>query len=223
MSGKSTVTINCGYVEPNQSSAQQLSGGVYSLSARSNVPFVKLIGKGMDKTFTWGDVVEVPKGQIATIVNASYHAGDLFINSGCDLGKPSRITVPVPCVLATSGLFNGNWVPDFPADVRTARRAYMAFDAETIDLSSVIVIGTRLDGSHNTQDELVGSTLTGSGYISITDYAAFTTLGLIPLGHLAMIGDVTPHALLTTAYAVVPGDVELYIGSLPNAYYVMEY
>lgn len=213
-------SFSLGYVQPNGQSSQRLSPGFYSLSARSNVPFVRLIGKSVDKTFTWGEIVEVPENELCGVTNASFHGGDIFINGGCDYdNKPARITVPVQF---TNNIGIGQWTPAYPADVRGARRAFVTFDATSDPVSSgVDISGRRIDGSHNTTNEV--SIAPGTGYNDHYDFIASAFLGVIPLGHQCVLGDDTrPHILLTVAYVFVDNNVGLTV-TPPNAYYTMEY
>lgn len=224
------TSFTFGFLKPSQPSNQRLSPGVYSLSARSNIPFARLVGKGVDKTFTWGETVEVPAGQLCSIYNASFHAGDLFINSGCDLdNKPSRITVPVPYTLPAPGTY---WKPDYPGDVRTAKRAYLCMYAKSVPAPNTAsthkLIGLMQDGSHNTQDIINFFAVdVGTGYYDEFFIPGNTYFGMLPLGSQANLGDDTrPHALLTTAkiwFDVNNIDFIPAPPSGPNAYYVMEY
>ena len=221
MAGTSTFTL--GFLQPNQPSSKQLSSGVYSLSARSNVPFVKIIGKGIDKTITWGEKVEIPKNMLCNVANASYHAGDVFLNNGCDDGRPASITVPVQCVSTNLGgtLY---WYPTYPADVRNARRAYYLLGgfAPITGPLNCLVLGQRFDGSHNTFDGIAGNLFgfVGAGYLSIYTTAANTSFGPIPLSAGHVMGDDTrPHALLTAATGFIP----VTYTPTPQAYYTIEY
>jgi hypothetical protein len=227
----SLAGFDIGYVGPNQNSSTALSAGSYTLSARSNVPFVSLVGRGgFKKIFTWGETVKVPHKEMCTVRNESFHGGDIYINAGCEeTNRPARITVPVPFTNV-----GGAWEPLFPADVRLARRAFLYFDAYVSAnppfSSTITILGLRTDGSHKTSNEI--SLITspfkpGSGYVDARVIPVFTLLEPQPLGHLAgPPGDTTPHALLTTAAAYLTvshltlaptGD------NLPNAYYSMEY
>ncbi len=223
----SKTSFNFGFLQPNEPASGSLSTGIYSLSARSNVPFARLIGKGIDKIFTWGETVEVPKGEICTVRNASFHAGDLFINSGCDLdNRPARITIPVPFTETTT-FADSSWrTGSYPVDVRMARRAYLAIDASVDaeeDDFTLYITGQRLDGSHNTQDQIVPLGVTGAGYVESFTFIAGLPFGLIPLGKLSMIGDDTrPHTLLTIATIYIP-ETMVFPGTTPTAYYTVEY
>lgn len=224
-----------GFILPNQVSSQRLSTGVYSLSSRSNIPYARLLGKGIDKVFSWGEIVEVPSGQICSVYNASYHAGDLFINGGCDTdNKPARITVPVPFDDGASRIIAGKqyFVPTYPADVRMARRAYLCIDAKVKNLpvggtTSILVIGIRIDGSHNTENEIQATAVneTGSGYLNGIVVPWATALNNVPLGHCTTLGDDTrPHTLLTTAEPLIENTAVPNGGTANlNAYYTMEY
>jgi hypothetical protein len=223
----SKTSFSLGFLGPNANSNQRLSAGIYAMSARSNVPFARLLGKGIDKIFTWGETVEVPKGQLCTVVNASYHAGDLFINSGCDLdNKPARITVPARIIQYTT---TGDFPTDvtttsYPADVRTARRAYLYIGVPfglDIPLSGAVV-GKMKDGSHNTVNTLGPFDEDGTGYHWNFDVPIMTDLGLIPLGNGSVVSDDTrPHVLLSSAQ-VYFYDQSVIDPTFP-AYYVMEY
>jgi len=202
---------------------------MYSLSARSNVPFVRLIGKTVDKTFTWGEIVEVPQGELCSISNASWHGGDIYINGGCDYdNRPARITVPVPYSLLEVDPGEFNWFPAYPADVRTAKRAYLMLDATSnaVATSFWVVQGKRFDGSHNTANQLTAAN-TGTGYEDFRTLAALSQFGLIPMGHGAPPGDDSrPHVLLTTAIVTFQDNIVIVNTPNPglaNAYYTMEY
>lgn len=221
--------FDCGFVNPSAISNQRLSTGVYSLSSRSNVPYVKLEGQNMNKIFSWGEIVEVGPGQQVTVKNASYHAGDIIINGGCDYdNRPARITVPVSWTNDAT-LFT----PNYPCDVRMARRAYMCISARTAAAASVLVerYGARLDGSHNTASQ-VNAPRVGTGYDEALIIPAGTDLGLLSLGHFApIIGDDSrPHCLLDVAYIGFFDITNLVVytnapgqPTTPNTYYVIEY
>jgi hypothetical protein len=180
---------------------------------------------GQSKIFTWGEIVEVPEKQMVTVINASFHAGDIVINGGCDYdNKPARITVPVPYVVT-----GPSWYPDYPADVRTARRAYLTWSGATLGSNVVVTrIGTRTDGSHNTANEIAPPDI-GAGYFEVLLMPAFTEIGSVALGHEAPLqgDDSRPHTLLTVAYfRIIDGafvQPETTSGTFPTAYYTMEY
>jgi len=206
-----TTVITAGYVPPNEPSSTQLGEGIYSLNKRSNVPFIQLVGSaGYRKTISWGELCEVPCGQVVTVWNASYHGGDIFINKGPDMcNRPSRISVPVPFefkqVQTGEGL-QTLWSTVFPCDTRAAKRAFLNVDAVTNNPDSnngnqtVFVRGRRLNGSMQCENSLQyfdppwGP---GVGYLNGLIYPIQTELVYIPLGQGASEGDDTrPHNLL---------------------------
>ena len=80
--------------------AGSIGPGIYSLGTRSTVPYIQIKGtNGFNKIASWGELIEVPKGQLATVANASHHAGDIFLNQGEEPGNmPARITIGTPFV-----------------------------------------------------------------------------------------------------------------------------
>jgi len=217
-SGNTTV-IPCGYVDPNRASSTQLGPGTYSLNKRSNVPFVGLRGSaGFQKTISWGEIAEVPAGQLISVVNASYHGGDIFVNKGPDMcNRPSRITVPVQfqnVAFEDGEGDNVSWSSVFPCDTRAAKRAYVNIDAVTIGGNTpltVFIRGRRLDGSMKTENSLaqfVAPWGPGVGFLSALVLPVASVLLNIPLGLNAPLGDDTrPHTLLDA------GDVFVVIGA----------
>lgn len=230
MAGRAGFDI--GYVASNQNSNQQISAGTYSLSARSTVPFVALVGSGgYYKTFSWGEIVEVPDGEACTVRNASYHGGDIFLNAGCDYdNRPARITVPVP--IENPQVFGGvtGIGTVFPVDTRLARRAYFVsgYQWDGPGEGTVYVIGQQFEGSLQTANELQSAGVSGAGYYEIHEIWVSTTLGNVPLGKRAVYGvyDAVPHTLLTCARVLLLTPAGW---SLPNptgiasAYYTVEY
>ena len=78
----------------------KLSGGrtipfIYSLGINSTVPYVRLVGSSMgQKLFSWTEQIVVPAGEMVTVANASYHKGDIWIQSGVDpAALPARASV----------------------------------------------------------------------------------------------------------------------------------
>jgi len=218
-----------GYIAPNQMGNQQLSSGTYSLSSRSNVPYVTLVGSGGNtKTFSWGEIVTIPDGEACSVKNSSFHGGDIFINAGCDdANRPARITVPVQMENQTFGETDIIRT-SYPADVRMARRAYLVIDAVTQGLTApeATIIGKRYDGSHNTDSQLPNLlSEPGAGYENVLEFVVPEEIGPIPLGQGANYSDDTrPHALLTTAEVyLTPPDNFDFAGSVRNAYYIIEY
>lgn len=213
-----TTTIPVGFVQPQVPSQTQLGPGVYSLSKRSNVPFVALVGSsGYRKVISWGELVEVPCGQLVTVWNASYHAGDIWINKGRDENNcPARITVPVRFQEVTVDVVEGEsnaWTPLYPCDTRSARRAYLCIDARVnpnFPALPVFIRGRRLDGSMNTDNSLAEYDPPygpGVGFLCALSYTGGQALTYIPLGLNASPDDDTrPHNLLDA------GDVFILLG-----------
>lgn len=248
--GLNTTVIPCGYVDPNKLSNTQVGPGKYSLNKRSNVPFVGLVGSaGFRKVISWGEIAEVPAGQLVTVSNASYHGGDIFINKGPDMcNKPSRITVPVEYetgLEVSAGLFY--WTAKFPCDVRSCSRAYLVMDAFSNEdpptqSAYAVVRGRRVDGSMKTKNQL--SLLPdpfgpGVGYFDVQPMAANTAI-VLPLGKNAAQGDDTrPHLLLDNADAffysdasfadftwpiqAIPNFASTGNTTFPSTWYVVEY
>jgi len=130
-------------IPPGKNASIVLSGGLnepyfYSLGNQSTVPFIRLEGSGnTQKQFTWGETIEVLPGQNVQVQNASYHAGDIQIQSGRDVAnKPSRITLepeygpPVPNQI-TGYVVDTIVTPTYPLDCRGAKRAYLGLNIET--------------------------------------------------------------------------------------------
>jgi hypothetical protein len=114
-------------INPQSLSELILPEGKYSLGADSTVPFVSFQGSGSSKIFTWGELIEIPQGQTCKVKNESFMRGDIVINSGWDYcNKPARISVPFNIEIKYDGGGVTLWGPVFPADVRTARRAFVA-------------------------------------------------------------------------------------------------
>lgn len=205
-----TTTINCGYVGPNLPSSVQLGPGTYSLSKRSNVPFVALVGPmGNRKVISWGETVVVPCNQLATVNNASFHGGDIWINKGDDVAnRPSRISVPVR--FTTTEIQYGEetrvlWYPVFPCDTRACHRAYLSVDAYVDpaigqDGLTAFIRGRRLDGSMETANSLASLSAPfgpAVGFLSAVNYGVNTVLSYVPLGQGSNAADDTrPHNLL---------------------------
>lgn len=206
-----TTVISVGYSEPGEATSTQLGQGVYSLNKRSNVPFIQLIGSaGYRKTISWGELCEVPCGEVVTVWNASYHGGDIFINKGADMcNRPSRISVPVPFVFGEVETDEGLqllWSTRFSCDTRGAKRAYLNVDAFTSNPTSnngnqtVFIRGRRLNGSMQCENSLqffAPPWGPGVGYLNASEFPLNTELVYIPLGQGAGESDDTrPHNLL---------------------------
>ena len=205
------ATIEVGFAEPRATTQTLLSEGVYSLAARSNVPFVTLVGSaGFRKTFTWGEIAEVPRGQMVTVRNASYHAGDIVINRGADYdNRPARITVPVELEVIDVPLEEGSgYRTKFPVDARMARRAFLCVDASVLETAAYDVLfyrrGRRLDGSMKTTNLValydfngVFEAMSGTGYLDYGSLGKGDSLSRLPLGKGSIPGDnASPHFLL---------------------------
>lgn len=215
------ATFNGGYVLPGAKSNLSLAGGKngahYSLSSQCNLPYVTLAGsKGYQKTISWGEVAEVPCGQLVTVINDSAHAGNLIINAGKDpCPLPARITVPVRIV--STGAEFGTSQTAYAFDTRRAKRAYLFIVAAGAIVATVVGRSRYNMPTVNT----ITAPNVGTGYQFAQNYSvAFPQIPPIPLGFLAFQGDDTrPMALLDSA--LVAFDVGF--GADPAAFYVGEY
>lgn len=217
---------------PNRRTDLRLAGGrtipfVYSLSVRSNVPFIRLLGgTTSQKTFSWNETIVVPKGEMVTVANDSFHRGDIIINSGSpDWGaKPARITVPVPLVRD----FNANFLGEFPLDCRSARRAYLGgfpSNSETPLAGAVATItATQVAGSFprpaGTGPESVSNSVPEARVLG-----AGSALLTIPLGTGALQSD-SVHVLLDTVKFVLPftfQDSPAFLNNSSSLLYMLEY
>ncbi len=146
-------TFFAGNVKPGEDSNLHLSGGAsepyyYSLGNQSTVPFVKFQGSGgTQKTFTWGELIEVKAREQVQVFNASYMPGDIQIQSGHDYcNAPARISVPIEAATGDNVPFDtyltaqpdGSYLyrfppgtiinPVYPCDTRRCKRAYLSVD-----------------------------------------------------------------------------------------------
>lgn len=134
-------------INPLQVSELILPEGKYSLGADSTVPFVSFQGGGgSSKTFTWGELIEIPPGQTCKVKNESYMRGDIQINSGHDYcTRPARISVPFSIKEICSEPDEpeeAEWGGEFPADTRLARRCYVAGNLLTLtEIGQIMVYG----------------------------------------------------------------------------------
>jgi hypothetical protein len=211
-------TFRTELLKPDSISSQQLSAGLYSLSTQSNIPYATLIGDGgTEKTFSWGEVVEVPDGGCSKIKNACFHEGNVVINSGADWGaKPARITVPVPLDYnAQTDIYRAR----FPADVRSARAAWLVVNiaADVAPIAAIVQGMVKRTFEHNTTANSPG------GYTKTETIAAGTLLNYLPLGFGATGAENRAMALLDTAHPISIGPVANFGAFNENAYYVMEY
>jgi hypothetical protein len=228
-----TSVISVGYVGPNLDSATKLGAGTYSLNKRSNVPFVSLVGSaGYKKTISWGELVDVPNGQLVTVRNASFHGGDIYLNKGRDMcNRPSRISVPVPYTIQylaepdINGEAPGIFGCEFPCDTRTAKRAYLNIDATMVvrmeNQLSFFVRGRRLDASMKTANSLAFMSPPygpGVGFLSALVYSSGMRLSYIPLGEGCIASaDERPHMLLDA------GDVFISFGMVTPPINLFDY
>ena len=167
------------------------------------------------KTFSWGETIAIQEQKNVTVYNASYHTGDIVINGGQDWPTiPGRVTVPVTPKATDSG---SNWnfsVP--PVDARRARSVWLMMGPGISGLITVNRKGVRIIGSHDTNNQAVGS--------QWTDAFAANGGAYIPMGFL---GDntVRPMTNLDTVEVTsmlvpkeqVPDPTKLL------AYYTLEY
>ena len=176
--------------EPEQVSTIELSGGAhepyyFSLGVNSTVPFVKLEGiGGTSKEFSWNEPIEIPPNTIVHVRNASKHKGDIHIQSGTDFARPARISFPMPLVLQSRN-FDGfpTYATDF-IDTRTAKRAWYSF---LIDYAWSADVPTEFGvvafyEQHTANPEIVGTLLGNCAWFTSWPVAAFTAVGMYPLG-----------------------------------------
>ena len=210
-------TFGTGFALPGQPTSLRLSAGRYSLSSRSNVPYVRFAGsKGFSKTISWGEWAEIDCDQLVTVENASAHGGDIYINSGVDPDPlPSRITVPIQYGPATE--FDPGsigWL-----DTRRAKRAYfvMRYSGTQATLFRIYGVTT---GTHRTENQIVAPGEQGPGYIQDHTVLGNIAWPPIPLGYNTLLGDDSrPHTLLDKVRITVFGGP-----SAPTAaYYILEY
>lgn len=194
-------------VPPLTLSQLRLPGGqiepyYYSLGVDSTIPFISLQGGGAtQKTFTWGEMIEVMPGQTVTVKNESYMQGDIQINSGHDYAaKPERISLPVTTEFLSPDPFFplifgvSSFVSVFPADTRRCRRAYLKFQLQTNALNSVLFtfIGKPQKHSFPGIDSVTGA----QTYTQFFSIPPATTAGSIPMGYGEVaIGSLEPMGL----------------------------
>jgi hypothetical protein len=191
---------------PDAETPLKLSGGkrrafTYSLSTRSNIPFIQYRGSSAaSKIFSWNEPIEVPAGEIVTVYNASYHGGNIIINSGLPepFTVPPRITVPVPTLqpVAPLGPFATNW----PIDTRRAKRAFLYGFFGPSSGPGSITITARAAQAGFPEVTGAGGTLSGASTSNRTETRSFpggaVTDGL-PLGIGTTVND-DVHPLLDT-------------------------
>ena len=196
-------------VQPEQTTDLKLSGGrkvpyVYSLGVNSTIPYIRLIGgASSQKLFSWNEEIVVPPGQMVTVANASYHPGDIFMQSGVDpSAKAGRVTIPVTLQLVTVPGEDDYFEPVFPVDTRRARRAFVtgfANVANVLPLYSFYAIGISKNRSHTNDPALsFEGGQPRARYTNLIEIPPFTQPGLLPLGDRALPTD-TVHTLLDVA------------------------
>lgn len=215
-------TFNAMGVPANKVTELKLSGGktipyIYSLGINSTIPYVKLIGSAMgQKLFSWNERIEVPPGEMVTVANASFHPGDIWINSGWDPAVlPSRVTVPVGV-----SVVGANIEPDFPIDTRRALRAWVQGFPASGGPQVFTTVGIAKLRSHNVNPAFTYAVNATAEYTTSFTVPPFTSPGLLPLGQKAQPGDPV-HALLDAA-SFQWGDVAFTTQS-GAVYYVLEY
>jgi len=223
-------------VKPGQEAKNmRLSGGVkvpyyYSLSSRSTVPYVEISGgTKSNKLLSWGEVIMIPPGEMLTVKNASYHQGDIAINSGQDwVEAPTRVTVPVPLVVvAGPGIGEATRIAQYPVDCRRAKRAYGTIATLISSPGIVNIQGFWRESSFNTSYDLVldsGPSL--PQYAEQVTIPAFTKFGLFPLGKRAP-DTLTPMTLGDTAqfdFTYIVADIIADpTNKVDEAFYTLEY
>lgn len=218
-------------IEPGKVSDLKLSGGrtipyIYSLAVASSVPYVRLLGSsGGQKLFSWNEKILVPPGEMVTVQNASFHRGDIVIQSGWDPGaKPQRITVPVTFHSVPADALLGlpaARAPDFPADTRRCRRAYVSgFGATSMDPVQFNAIGIAKERSHVIDTATSSEAFAGPQYLTTISVPPFTEPGLLMLGNQAAPSDTIHQLLDATTFRWGNDAAETPNGAL---YYVLEY
>lgn len=174
-------------MEPLAPTGFTLSGGdtvpfVYSLGVNSTVPYVRVLTEGSQKIFSWGEPIVVQPRVNATIVNASYHPGDIFIQSGSDPGAiPARVTIPVG--LKYQNVAHTVLEGRFPVDVRRARRAFVAgFAVSTNAFKSFVVVAFARDRSHTITPAFAFGPPITAIYAWVQRIPPNTFMGLMSLG-----------------------------------------
>jgi len=205
-------------VKPGETAkGMNLGPGFYSLSVRSNIPFIKLRGADRSqKTFSWGETIAVQEGKNVTVFNASYHTGDIFINGGQDWPTvPGRVTVPVPLTFVADGTSFIVSAP--PVDARRARSVWLTTSLASTNVATTRK-GVRVVGSHDTGNQGVGSQWVDAAPV------VFANTTYIPMGFRADT-TVRPMANLDTVELVsmvVPAD-DVPDTNAVLAYYTLEY
>lgn len=211
-------------VPPDEITSGRLSAGWYSLSSLSTVPYVSLIGQeGREKIFSWGELIQIPDGSMASVKNASFHTGDIIINGGQDYATlPHRVTVPVVVERTGGGEDPINIQAPF-VDTRRARRAWFVMNVIDAGLTNgnALVLGANITHSNPTNGFI---TFTGgSGFVSGHTLLAHGQYCYIPLGYCSEIGMEESMVLLDKGRVIYTLDSEANV-AFPNiGYYVLEY
>lgn len=195
-------------------STLRLSGGLttpyrYQLAVGTTTPYVQLMGAaGGQKMISWNEAIEVPAGEMVTVRNASYHTGDIVINSGYDPAAiPSRITVPVPLQDIIVGETVAGVRGAFPVDTRRARRGFVANLPPTVLATTLNVYGEARERSHGINPSYAYPVLPTPTFLNPQIIPPATQPGLVPLGAGARPGD-DVHAMLDVGrfeWMAVPG------------------
>lgn len=211
------ATHRLGPTAPNGVASGQLGPGYYSLSTLSGVPYVQIAGgQGKEKLLSWGEMIHVPEGWLVSVLNASYHPGDVVLNSGQDYAAmPSALTVPAS--LTDDGNSQTNvQIPLWFCDVRRARRAYYVADLVAGNAGATITV--RSEAVQRTHDVALQTAIFQSTF-AVAPGAAVPP---IPLGYEAQAGTPShPHALLDRATVFI--DFDEFSETDTQGYYVVEY
>ena len=214
---------------PPGGQAGQLSAGKYSMSSLCTVPYVTFVGmEGREKLYSWGELIEIPEGRIATIKNASAHTGDIFLNGGWDYSNaPRRVTVPVPST--SIPLVDGVQIrPEFFVDTRRAIRAW--YVVQIIDAGNVNGT-TNVIGIFDIHSALSFDPIStappfggGSGFNWGHTLLATESYCMIPLGYCSDIADcVCPMVLADRGMAIINLPGAAVIANATPSFYLLEY
>lgn len=190
-------------VQPQATSNIQLSGGKsrpyhYSLASTSTVPFASVEGSGgIQKEFSWGEIIEIPPGITVNVRNSSRHAGDIIIQSGQDTSNtPARISFPISFIPYGSSVDPYYFQQDGFIDTRRARRCYWVFFAQEAPADfDITTLGYYAQHTANPEGNNIFDTASWAftqsiiagdyvGYIPIglsTTYPTFVTDNVVPM------------------------------------------
>lgn len=196
---------------PGPKSGYALGPGIYSLGTRANVPFVRVVCGGFDKTISWGELVEIPSGDRGVLVNASYHAGNVWLNKGEEAGAmPSRISFATQIIPVNPALPLGVVRTRDFVDCRRARQVWLIGRFNTIlENASYSVIGEYVVGRNGDLQDVITTQAFDINRYQNTFLGSPTNQRFIPIGYNAdnIAGDTTqllPHALFERAYFTIP-------------------